>query len=84
MVTYNPNEGKDNDYITAMVLSILIEFDKPSNEIIYQGFKKAHPKNTALMKLALAKKVKLFNIMLSEHFDFIISRAIFCGYICVL
>jgi hypothetical protein len=29
MITYNSNEGKANDYISALVLSILIEIEKP-------------------------------------------------------
>jgi hypothetical protein len=77
MVTYNQREGTQNDYIVAMVLSILIEFDKPPVEVIQQGFKKAHQKNLSTVRLALSKKRRLFDIMPTEYLDSILSRAIF-------
>lgn len=61
-----------------MVLSILIEFDKPPVEVIHHGFKKAHQKNLSTVRLALSKKGRLFEIMTTEYFDSILSRAIFC------
>jgi hypothetical protein len=81
MVTYNYWEGKENDHLIALTLSILIELDKPPVDIIYHGFKKAHAKNSPLLRLVLTKKGKLLQLLPTEYFDSVLSRAIFGRYL---
>lgn len=63
-----------------MVLSILIELDKPPTDIIYQGFRKSHAKNLPAVRLALSKKTKLESILPSDCFESVMSRALFSRY----
>jgi len=81
MVTYNQNEGKEADRLVSLVLSILMELDKPPIETIAHGFKKSHGRNLAVSRLALSKKQKLFDIMPTDLFDSILSRSLFSLYI---
>jgi hypothetical protein len=59
MVMYNFLEGKENDHLTALTLSILIELSNPPIEAIYHGFKKSNPNNYPVVRLTLTKKSKL-------------------------
>jgi hypothetical protein len=82
MVSYNAEEGKETDRTIAMVLSILIELDKPPTTIIAHGFRKAHARNLQVSRLALWKKRRLLEIMPTEMFDSLLSRALFSLYLC--
>lgn len=81
MVLYNAQEGKENDYLVALALSILVELDRPPIEAIYHGFRKAHPKNFPVLRVALTKKARLLQVLSTEYFDAVLSRAIFGRYL---
>jgi serine/threonine protein kinase len=81
MVLYNSLEGKENDFLVALALSILIELDKPPVDAIYHGFRKAHTKNFAAVRLVLTKKAKLLQVLPTEYFDAVLSRALFSRYL---
>ena len=49
--------------------------------MIAHGFRKAHGKNISVSRLALGKKERLLQIMSTDAFDAILSRAIFSMYI---
>lgn len=59
MVLYNGMEGRENDHLVGLALSILIELDRPPIDAIYHGFRKAHTKNHPVTRLALTKKGRL-------------------------
>jgi hypothetical protein len=81
MVLYNSQEGSEFDQLAALALSILIEVDRPPLEVIYQGFRKAHPKNLAIVRVALAKKARLLQVLPQDYFDSVLSRALFGRYL---
>jgi hypothetical protein len=64
-----------------MVLSILLEVDKPPIDIICTSFKKSHARNIPALRLALSKKIRLLQLLPSESFDAIMSRALFSRYV---
>lgn len=80
MVNYNAKEGRDNDYLIPMALSIIIELDRPPVEVIHNGLRKASGKNWQVTKLVLQKKRRLLGLLTTEQFDEVMSRAIFNRY----
>jgi hypothetical protein len=58
----------------------LVEVDRPPIEAIYQGFRKAHTKNTAVLRVALGKKAKLLQVLPQDYFDAVLSRTLFGRY----
>lgn len=54
--------------------------DKPPIEIICTAFKKSHLKNLPALRLVLSKKHRLLQLLQSEYFDSIVSRALFSRY----
>jgi len=46
-----------------MALSILIEFQKPPIDVIYEGLRKASPKNISVTKVILRKKKRLLDLL---------------------
>ena len=63
-----------------MALSILIELDHPPIETIHNGLRRASAKNWLVTKLVLQKKKRILQLLPTDHFDEVMSRAVFNRY----
>lgn len=81
MVTCNPNEGKQDDYLLPLALSIILELDKPPADVLFHGFRKAHNQNLGVVKVVLGKREKIVQVMGADQADAVLSRAILCRYV---
>ncbi len=72
----NPKEGREDDWMLPLLVSVLLELPRPPVEVILHGFIKAHPRNRGVLELGLRRGDKIKSALPFEDFQRVLGRCL--------